>query len=329
MNWQKIKDILKDEPKFRFSQMKRALFIDLVDDFSEIANFPKTLREKLSQDNSLEIKAELSEAGNSSKALLVLEDGQKVETVLMKHRDGRHTVCLSSQVGCPLACTFCATGKEGFKRQLSFEEILDQMRFWAKYLKDQGKITNVVFMGMGEPFLNYDAVMEAIKFINDPEGFGIGARKISISTIGITEGIEKLSHEKLQINLAISWHAVNDMKRLKLMPGTKKYPIKKLLESIDNYFKKTGRQIMIEYLLLANFNDFEDDANALADLFFGREVVINLLHYNPTGVYRASSDRQVKLFESILQDRSIKCSRRQSLGREIEAACGQLAAKSK
>jgi 23S rRNA (adenine2503-C2)-methyltransferase len=184
-------------------------------------------------------------------------------------------------------------------------------------------------MGMGEPFLNYEAVIEAIKFINDPEGFGIGARKISISTVGITEGIERFSHEKLQVNLAISWHAVTDMKRQKLMPGTKKYSIKKLLISIDDYFKKTGRQVMIEYLLLANFNDSEEDAHALADLFFGREVIINLLRYNPTGVYRTSVDRQVKVFENILQDRSIKCSRRQSLGREIEAACGQLATRKK
>ncbi|MCK5412749.1 MAG: 23S rRNA (adenine(2503)-C(2))-methyltransferase RlmN [Candidatus Pacebacteria bacterium] len=251
MNLKKLNEIIKDEPSYRLKQIKRSLFIDLIDNWKQASTLSKELREKLSRDFPIFIKEEslISEDKKTIKSLITLEDGQKIETVLMRHKDKRNTVCLSSQVGCPLACEFCATGKFGFVRNLTVSEIVIQLLFFARLLnKEEERVTNIVFMGMGEPFLNYDNVLKAIRIFNDKEGFNIGARRISISTAGIIEGIDRLSKEKLQVNLAISLHAAKNDLRLKLMPINKKYPLDKVLASVDRFIKKTRRKVMLSML---------------------------------------------------------------------------------
>lgn len=211
MNLNKLQEIIKNEPSYRIKQIKKAIFQGLIENWQEATVLPLVLRQKLNQNCSLDINAKIFSSGDSEKILLELKDGLKVESVLMRHKDNRNTVCVSSQIGCPLACSFCATGKMCFKRNLDYWEIIEQVLFFGRRLKKENKkITNIVFMGMGEPFLNYENVVEAIKTLNDKEGFNLGARRFSISTVGIIEGIKKLQEEKLEINLAVSLHATNE-----------------------------------------------------------------------------------------------------------------------
>ena len=297
--------LFNKEPRYRLGQAKKAFFQDLIKNWQEAAVLPLSLREELNKKCPIETSAKtfISKDKNTIKALLTLKDDLKIETVLMRHKDKRNTVCVSSQVGCPLDCSFCATGKIGFKRNLEVWEIVEQVLFFASYLKKiKEKVTNIVFMGMGEPFLNYQNVIGAIKILNDKEGFNLGARHFSISTVGIVEGIEKLAKEKLQINLAISLHAPNDELRSKLMPINKKYPIKKVLNAVDDYIKKTRRRVMFEYMMLKNLNDSVKDAKTLARLMKkpcarartvqGRPLYfVNLISYNPTGIFKSSPSR--------------------------------------
>lgn len=237
-----FEDILRKYPKFRSDQAKRDLFRSLLENWQDSTVLPKDLKDELQKNFPIDIPAETVTSKNkdAAKAVITLSDGERIETVLMRHADGRNTVCVSSQVGCALNCAFCATGKMGFKRDLSSWEIVMQVLFFARLLKKEGeKITNVVFMGMGEPFLNYDAVMEAVKVLNDRDGFSLGARNFSISTAGIVEGIDRLSEEDLQINLAISLHAPDNETRSKLMPINRKYPVETVLEAVSRYTKKT------------------------------------------------------------------------------------------
>lgn len=330
MDFELLENLLEKEPKYRFNQVKKAVFCDLIKDWHEVKALPKELIEKLSENISLETKSELFKAGDSktAKALITLNDGLKIESVLMEHEKDRNTVCVSSQVGCPIGCKFCATGKMGFKRNLTTGEILIQLLFFARYLKNQNKkISNVVFMGMGEPFLNYENVLSAIKIINDKNGFGIGARKISISTSGIIEGINKFSEEKLQVNLAISLHAPDDKLRSEIMPINDKYPLEKVLEAVDNYILKTSRKVMFEYLLLKNVNDSEICAEQLAKIMDRPLYMVNLIKYNSTGSFNSSDTQTIKKFKNILESRGVEVTQRYSFGTDINAACGQLATK--
>lgn len=328
-----MEKVLKLEPAFRLSQIKQAVFIDLVQNWDQVSNLPLPLRQKLNQLCPLGIEAEIlfSKDKTSLKAVITLADGLKIETVLLNHRDGRHTVCLSSQVGCALACLFCATGKLGFKRNLTSGEIIEQVLFFARFLKNKGeRVNNIVFMGMGEPLLNYDNVMAAIKIINDKSGLNIGARHISLSTIGITDGIKKLAKEKMQFNLAWSLHAPNHELRSRLIPANKKYPIRKVITEINNYLKLTKRRVMIEYLMIDGFNDSKKLAEELADLlklidpplFF-----VNLIAYNPTADFKPSPTDKIKDFKLVLNKSGIEVTERYRFGREIKAACGQLVGK--
>lgn len=272
-----------------------------------------------------------SKDSQSIKAVFTLEDGSKIESVLMKHEDGRRTVCLSSQVGCAMCCDFCATGQQGFKRNLSVKEITDQILFFTDLLKkDKERVSNAVFMGMGEPFLNYDNVLKAVRIINSKDGFGIGARKISISTAGITEGVEKLAGEKLQVNLAISLHASNNELRSKIMPINKNYPVEKVLKAVDNYIGKTKRKVMFEYLMIDGLNDSPQSARELASLLRkmrNRIFMVNLIAYNPIGHsnFKPSSGQRIKTFKNALKRLGIEVSQRYRFGKEIKGACGQLA----
>ena len=327
MNLRNLDEILKEEPKYRRNQVKRALFQDLIEDWSEATNLPLTFREKLNEICPLSIRGKffVSEDKNTLKVIIILKDDLKIESVLMRHIDGRNTVCVSSQVGCPLSCSFCATGKLGFKRNLEVFEITEQVLFFARYLKNQKeRVTNVVFMGMGEPFLNYENVMEAIRFLNDKEGLNIGARHISISTVGIVEGIEKLAKEGLEVNLAISLHSADDKLRSKMMPINRKYPVGKILAAVDNYIKKTRRKVMFEYIMIRGLNDSDEQAQKLAKLIKRPLSFVNLISYNPTGVFKPSSSERIKRFRQILEKEGIAVTQRYKFGRGIRAACGQL-----
>ncbi|MDO8668244.1 MAG: 23S rRNA (adenine(2503)-C(2))-methyltransferase RlmN [bacterium] len=333
MNLERLENVLHNEPKFRLKQAKQAVFIDLISDWEQATNFPLEIRQRLNDDCPLEIEAEVlkSQRADSVKALIRLDDGLKIETVLLNHADGRNTICVSSQVGCPLGCLFCATGKMGFKRNLTVNEIVEQVLYFARLLKKQeGRVTNIVFMGMGEPFLNYESVLGAIKALNDKDGLNIGARHISISTIGVVSGLIKLAKEPRQINLALSLHAPSDDLRAKLIPANKKYPLDAVMEELNNYLVQTGRRVMIEYLMIDGFNDDKEQALELAALL--RKIdpplfFVNLIAYNPTADFQPSSTKKIFDFKKTLRDQKIDVTERYRFGQDINAACGQLAGK--
>lgn len=327
MNFKKIEELLAGEPKFRLKQTRQAVFRDLIESWERVSTLPVLLRQKLSDCGSLKIKAKVfvSKDKKTAKAVLTLGDGLAVETVLMRYQD-RNAVCVSSQVGCQLACVFCATGQAGFKRNLAAWEIAEQVLFFARYLKKEGqRVNSLVFMGMGEPFLNYQNVLAAIKILNDRNGLNIGSRHISISTVGIVEGIERLAEEKPQVNLAISFHAPDDARRLKIMPVNRRYPIAKILAAVDNYIQKTRRKVMFEYIMIKDLNDSDSCALKLAGLLKKPLYFINLITYNPTGIFEPSPPQRIKKFKAVLEKAGIKTTQRYRFGRDIKAACGQLA----
>jgi 23S rRNA (adenine2503-C2)-methyltransferase len=268
-------------------------------------------------------------AQDTEKILAACADDLRIETVLMRHGDDRRTVCVSSQVGCPMACGFCATGQLGLKRNLTRDEIAEQVVLFARKLKaEQQRVTNVVVMGMGEPLNNYDAVLGALHLLNDPEAFGLGARHFSLSTCGIVPGILRLAEEPLQLNLAISLHAAHDELRSRLMPANRTYPLVVLMRAVREYMAKTNRRVMFEYLMLRGVNDSEQDARALAELLGPdfRLVQVNLLTYHPTQTFTASDRIQVDAFLRTLHELGVPATHRKTFGEEIDAACGQLAA---
>jgi len=328
MDWQKVLQVLATQSKFRLKQAQKAVFVDLITNWQECTVLSKELRDELNIGCPLEIKGQIfgSADSESAKALLTFADGAQIETVLMRHNDGRNTVCVSSQVGCPMACAFCATGQMGFKRNLTVSEILSQVLFFARHLKDENKkVSNVVFMGMGEPFLNYNNVMSAIKILNDQQGFNLGARHFAISTCGVIEGIKKLATDSLQINLAISLHAPEDKLRGELMPINKKHPLKEVLHEVDNYIAKKNRRVMFEYLLIKDVNDSLSHAEKLIKIMSKPLYIVNLIPYNPTGKFQPAEEKQINKFMQTLLDAGITTTRRHSFGGDIEAACGQLA----
>ncbi len=327
MDYAALRAALAGEPAFRERQVRRAIFTELCDDWGQVTVLPAALRERLAAVSSLAIPATCFESasGESAKALLTLTDGARIETVLMRHGD-RNTVCVSTLVGCPMGCTFCATGTMGFVRKLTADDIVLQVLFFARFLKPLGgRVGSVVYMGMGEPFLNYDAVMASVRMLHDPDTFHIGARHISISTCGILDGIKRLAEEELPVNLAVSLHGSNDTVRAQLMPIARTYPIADLLRATDAYVARTNRKVMFEYLLVAGVNDSEEHARELAGLMQRRLVMVNLISYNPTGRYTASSEEQINRFRDILRSAGVEATIRFRFGRDIEGACGQLA----
>ncbi|MFH0987481.1 MAG: 23S rRNA (adenine(2503)-C(2))-methyltransferase RlmN [Patescibacteria group bacterium] len=339
-----IQDVLRGAPSFRLKQIKEVVYKDLIEDWSQATTLPLNLREELKKICPLSINAKtfFSEDRRTIKALITLKDNLKIESVLMRYgepsdpdnlpngKEGRNTICVSSQVGCPLGCQFCATGKIGFKRNLEIFEIVEQVIFFSRHLKKtKERISNVVFMGMGEPFLNYNNVLGAIRILNDKEGFNLGIRRFSISTVGIIEGIKKLSSEKAEINLAISLHAPNDKLRSLIMPINKKYSVGEVLDAVDDYVKKTHRRVMFEYIMIKDLNDSEKEARQLAEIMKNPLFLVNLISYNPTGTFQPSSQERIKRFKGVLEKEGIRVTQRYRFGRDIKAACGQLAAKDK
>ena len=328
MNLEKIYKILEDQPKYRIQQVKDAIFKTLASNWSDVSNISKELKAILNKECPLEINGQIfsSKSTRTIKALITLADGLQIETVLLSHKDGRHTVCVSTQVGCPLRCKFCATGKLGLKRNLEVGEMLEQVLFFSRLLKQENmRVSNVVFMGMGEPFLNYSKTIKAIHYLN--EDLLIGARHISVSTSGLIPGIEKLSREKMQINLAVSLHAPNQKLRSDLMPISKRFPLDSLLKAVDKYIGKTGRRVMFEYLMIKGVNDSPELARELAGLMNKPLYVVNLIAYNPTDVFRPSDKRTIENFRGILEKEGVAVTQRYSFGQDIDAACGQLANK--
>jgi 23S rRNA (adenine2503-C2)-methyltransferase len=346
---EEIKKILKNEPAFRLKQVKKALYSDLIENWEDATTLSKDLRQKLLKAYPIpELKVDKlleSKEGQTAKALFTLADNLQIETVLMEHEEGRKTVCVSCQAGCAMNCQFCATGKQGFKRNLTSLEIIGQVLFFSRYLKKQNeRVSNVVFMGMGEPFLNYDNIIETIEILNDKDGLNIGARHISISTCGIIDGIEKLANYPIQVNLAISLHAPDNKLREKIMPINKAYPIEKVLDAVDNYIKKTKRQVMFEYLMIDGVNDSAKQAEELGMLLvhslrFGnqknfsrpdrRYYIINLITFNPVGhsEFQPSPGWRIEKFKEVLKLIGVDVTQRYRFGKEIDAACGQLAGK--
>ncbi len=334
MDLSKLNKILITEPPYRQQQINQAMFIDLVTDWDQVKTLPQKLRKVLQDSCPLEIKADIfhSQDKKTSKALITLNDGNKIETVLMRHEGERHTVCVSCQVGCSLACTFCATGKFGLKRNLTTAEIVEQVLLWNRVLKQLGEkdqVTNVVYMGMGEPFLNYTNVLKSARQLNDENIFNIGARKISISTSGIAPKIKKFAEEKMQINLALSLHAPNDELRSKLMPINTHFPLKEVLSALDYYIKKTNRKVMCEYLMIDGVNDSLAQARQLVELLKDKLVMVNLIAYNPTNAYRPAKSKNIKVFKEYLTKQGLEVSQRFTFGQDIKAACGQLALNNK
>jgi 23S rRNA (adenine2503-C2)-methyltransferase len=322
------------EPSYRGRQVRQAVTRDLVASWAEATTLPRALRERLEAEvpfADLVLDAEQRSSDGTVKARFQTRDGFPVETVLMRHGD-RHAVCVSSQSGCALACTFCATGAMGLGRNLDRGELLEQLLWAARRARadDPGaRIANVVMMGMGEPFANYDEVLGFCRLANDPDGFGLGARSLAISTAGWVPGIDRLAAEPLQVKLALSLHAPNEELRTELMPITRRYGLDAVMAACARYREATRRRIFVEYLLLDRVNDSPALADGLADLLYATApggFHVNLIVYNPTAAeYRPSPPAAVGAFRAVLDRRRIPHSLRQSRGRDIDAACGQLA----
>jgi 23S rRNA (adenine2503-C2)-methyltransferase len=319
------------EPAFRAKQIWEGVYKNLWYKPEEFSNIPKKLREKLWElvefQSISPIKTLESNDQETTKILFQLNDHKAIETVLMKY-DNRNTLCISTQAGCAMGCVFCATGQMGFKRHLSAGEIIEQVLFFARVLKLQDeKVTNIVLMGMGEPFHNYDATMAAINRLSDPTGLGLGARRFTVSTVGLVPMIRRFADEDRQTNLAISLHAVDDAERSQLMPVNKKYPIKEVMEACKYYVQKTNRRITFEWALIAGKNDSEKTAQDLANLLKGLLCHVNAIPLNPTNqfIYQASNKEQTQKFQKVLEKNGIPCTIRLRRGIDINAGCGQLA----
>ncbi|MDQ6825022.1 MAG: 23S rRNA (adenine(2503)-C(2))-methyltransferase RlmN [Candidatus Eremiobacteraeota bacterium] len=317
---------------YRLAQIYRAATKQLVTDVADMSVLPAGLRPGLAASlrmSSVTVKhAATSADGQTTKLLLTLRDDREVEAVLMRHHMRRTTACISSQAGCALKCDFCATGQGGFMRNLTALEIFDQAVTLARRARDEGKaLTNLVFMGMGEPFLNYEAVMDAIALLNDAHGLNLGARHITVSTAGVVPGIQRFTSERSQVNLAVSLHAPDDALRTKLMPINKKWPIGVLMRAVEEYVATTRRKVFYEYLLLSGENDRPSDARQLADLLGGPLHHVNLIPYNATDApYSRSHPAAVRRFQEILRERGVPSTIRHTMGDDIAAACGQLRA---
>ncbi|MCE5329089.1 23S rRNA (adenine(2503)-C(2))-methyltransferase RlmN [bacterium] len=327
MNLTKLEELLKNEPGFRIKQIERAVFKDFSENWNDLTNLPVKLRNLLTGKIDLSINGQIFESADSGslKALIRLDDGILIETVLLMHKDGRNTICLSSQAGCALGCRFCKTGELGFKRNLTTEEIVLQALFFSRYLKKVNtRITNIVFMGMGEPFLNYDNFLNAVRFLNDENKFSIGQRKISVSTSGITEKIRMLADENMQINLAVSINAPDDEIRRKIMPIADKYTLDELISSIRYYIEKTNRRVMLEYVLLKEINDFPEHAEKLSKKIKGLLCFVNLIPFNGDDIGKRPLIKNINEFKKILSNNKIPFTQRYRFGDDIKAACGQL-----
>lgn len=328
MDLNEIQSIVKNfgVEKFRANQILKWMYVSNVQSIEEMQNVQKNLREHLEENfvlNPLKIiKVTGDKSSSTQKFLLECQDGEKIESVLMREQK-RITICISSQVGCALGCEFCATGTMGIIRNLTIGEIVAQ---YLLLLNESEKpITNVVYMGMGEPFLNYDNVIKSADLLNNPDGINLGARHITISTAGIVPQIKQFAEEKQRYKLAISLNGSTQEQRLKTMPIAKKYPIDKLLESVKYYNDETRNLVTFEYVLLADTNDSELDAKRLINLIGDVPCKLNIIPYNEIGgKFRRPSDEKIRDFLGNLLNAPFTVTTRWSKGADINAGCGQL-----
>lgn len=319
------------KPNFRKDQLRHSVYVDLIDDLENATTFSKINREIMKESFDLipfAVQEEVLNNDGSIKWLLKLKDDNLIETVLLQFRDGRKTVCVSSQVGCPMGCAFCATGKLGLKRNLTSWEIVGQVLLAARYLKrNSDRLSNIVFMGMGEPLANLDNVLFAIEELTSPNGFGIGARHVTVSTCGKIPELKKFIEAETRTTLAVSLHAPTQKLREELMPIAKANPLDRLMNVLDEYVGKTGRRVTYEYVMLAGVNDSKENAGELVKLLRGRLAHVNLITFNSIAgaVFTSSSKEKIESFKKVLIDHNIAVTLRVSLGDEIAAACGQLA----
>ena len=327
-NLEELKDelIALGEKKYRAEQIFKWLYVDKVKEFDEMTNLPLELREKLKKEYTMcnyNILRKQESSDGTKKYLFDVLDGNAIETVLMQYHHGK-TICVSSQIGCKMGCKFCASTGIQFVRSLSAGEIVEQILAVEQDIGD--KISNVVFMGIGEPFDNYDNVMHAIKIINNQKGLNIGARHISISTSGLVPMIYKFADEELQCTLSISLHATNDEKRSSMMPVNYMYNIEELMKACRYYIEKTNKRISFEYALAKDNNDNLDDAKELVKLLKGMLCHVNLIPINKieNGKYTKSTNENIIKFRDYLNEKGIVATIRRELGSDIDAACGQL-----
>ena len=325
------------QPRYRADQILYSLYYKFPESISEIKQLPRTFQDTLADKgysigSAKEVHRIVSKDGDTTKLLLSLQDKTPIESVLMQYPPKklfghpRSTICVSTQVGCAMGCVFCATGQMGFERNMRAEEIVGQVIHFAKILSQRKQhVTNIVFMGMGEPLANYSEMIRAVQLLTHPRGFGIGQRNITISTIGIISGIDKLAEENLQIGLAISLHAPNDKLRQRLVPTAGENSVKDLINAGQRYFLKTGRRVTFEYALIEGVNDSVEIAEDLALLLKNNGSHVNLIPINPTaGDFERPTRKNVIEFERILYNSGINCTVRVEKGTEISAACGQL-----
>ncbi len=320
------------EPSYRARQIWEWLYRHKVASFDAMTNIPRGIRERLAAETLLgnleEVSRSVSSDGETLKKLLKLNDGVLIESVLMRY-ERRRTACLSTQAGCAVGCAFCATGQMGFVRNLTSGEIVEQAIHFARELESEGgRLSNVVLMGMGEPMLNYDAVLTAIRRLNDPHGIGIGQRHITLSTAGVVPGIRRFTAEGLQVRLAVSLHAATDELRDRLVPLNRKWPLADLIAACRYYVERVGRRVTFEWALINGVNDTSEQADALGALLGGLTCHVNLIPLNPTDGFegRPSDPARVRAFAARLEQLGIPVTVRLRRGIDISAGCGQLRA---
>lgn len=316
-------------PGYRLDQLYQQYYKDYINSWDELTTWPLNLREKLKREipfsKLTEFEDHVSKDGRTTKSVAFTEEGYPVETVLMKS-DKRNTLCVSCMSGCPVSCTFCATGQMGFNKKLDSQEIIDQVLYFKRKFKQ--KITNIVFMGMGEPLLNLENVTEAIEILTDEEKIGMGARRITVSTVGYIEALEKFFAKNLRVKIAISLHSPNQPLREDLMPTVaKNNPLENLMEVMAKYQQRTNKKVTYEYLLIKDINDTPEHAKQLAKLLKNHLVLVNLIRFNPSPgiIFEPSDEKSIADFKRILDSKGINNTIRHSYGNDIKAACGQLA----
>lgn len=337
MNFESVKEYIKSAglPNFRIAQVRDAVYKHGIMSWEEATSLPAQIRQDLAKKYpilSFKVsKMVFSKADKAAKALLTLQDGRQIETVLLKPQD-TWSVCVSSQVGCPLHCSFCSTGKMGFRRDLTDEEIADQVLMWYQYVRKEKlgeRISSVVFMGMGEPLLNYLNVVKAAQTLSNPDYLNIGARHISVSTAGIADKLHKLAVDLPQANLAVSLHNADDAERSKLMPVNRRFNLEELQKAVEEYIAMTGRQVFLEYAVLENVNSRPEHIRKLAKWIYGIKdnylIHVNLIACN-LGRGMKTDDKVVKDFAAAVKAMGIGVTIRKSMGNDVLAACGQLAA---
>lgn len=334
-----------NEPAYRAKQIWQGLYQHLYNSPGQFTNLPNPLRAKFEEQvtfSPFKVKTFLdSSDGFTRKTLFELPDGNLIESVLMRYGDPaddnsstskrastRNTLCISTQAGCAMGCVFCATGQLGFKRHLSSGEIVAQVMHYAHMLKAESKtVTNIVFMGMGEPFHNYENMMAAVDRLNDADGFNFGARRMTISTVGLAPQIRRFADEHRQVNLAISLHAADDNERLAIMPVNKRYKIADVIDACKYYIEQTHRRVTFEWALISGVNDTPEVARKLGARLKGLLCHVNAIPLNPTKGYEGqATDRQrAAIFKETLEQAGVPCTIRMRRGIDIQAGCGQLA----